>query len=367
MSLQGSFHDFSMLETLQLIGLQRKTGVLEVESSRQRRELQFHEGRLCGCHASRPDDPDPLLEALVLLGLCDARQARSWRSAGEHRQTEALRIHCGLDPDEMAAVHRFVVQATVDQVLLWDHGEFRFDATATGPPPDPSYHLEEVVLESMRRLDETAELRAAGLPPEAIPHLASALRPGAFEEWDLPDRWLAPAVARQCDGRRSIGRIARETGLAEYDVLQVLTLLRQRGLVRIALRGRSGQGTERAPEQGRRTPPRLAPVGALLLFGAALATGWGARWVTETRTGAEARQAEETRARFDLERTVRHFLELRKIRAGRYPARLDDLTREGLWPERSRNELAAFSYAPADDGLDYELAAPPPEESHRPR
>ena len=359
MSLNGSFHDFTMLETLQLIGLQRKTGSLEVESSPQRRELQFHEGRLQGCYATRPQDPDPLLETLVLLALCDSRQARSWRSAGEHREPEALRLHCGLEADELEAVHRFVVQGTVDQILLWDHGLFRFEPSSASRAPATSYHLEEIVLESMRRLDETAELRAGGLAPDAIPHVVGAVRPGMFEQWDLPDRWVTPAVARQCDGRRSIRRLVQETGLSEYDLLQTLTALRQRGLVRIAMRGKGATAGEGGGEPARRTSPRLAPIGAVLLVGAAIAAGWSAHRLTESETGREVRLEAQAREHFETERALRHFLELRRIRAGRYPASLDELPREGLWPARSEERLHAFAYRPAPDGLAYALAAAP--------
>ncbi len=365
MSLSGNLNEFSVLETLQLIGLQKKTGRLEVESGRRRCTLQFHDGALLGCAAERDDEADPLLDALVALGLCELRQARAWRSSGAHLDGEALRERSGLDPEEYEGLRRTILQGTVDQVLLWDHGTFRF----TPDPPALSrvtpLNLEEILLESMRRLDEAAELRHGGLPPEAVPHAAAQLRPGQLEELEPAQRWIAAAVLRRCTGRRPVKRLATDLGLAEYELLTALTSLRQRGLVRVVTRGRGEAGAEPLLDhQPRRLPNPAAPIYAAAILAIALGSGWAVRAITHGQIEPANRAAQAERAGFESERAVRHALEIFALRHGRYPAALSELAGEALWPESGSDALEAFDYRPAPEGSGFELTARPAARIH---
>lgn len=364
MSLSGNLNEFSVLETLQLIGLQKKTGVLEVTSSRRQRTLQFQEGRLLGCYADRAEDPDPLLEGLAAIGVCEIRQARSWRGAGVQYDLEALRGHCGLEAEEFYAVRRLLLQGTIDQILLWDQGQFCF-TPALPPLPNPSpLNLEEILLESMRRLDEAVELRNGGLPPQAVPHAVDG--PRRMEEAEVEEphlRWVVEAVFRRCDGRQTLKRIGAELGLAEYDLLSAVATLRRLGRVRVVTRGRGEGALEPLLEQPRRLPNPAAPLYAALLLLSSLALGWSAHQVSRGVTGFENGRALQARGRFETERSLRHMLELHRLREGRYPEAMPALIPAGLWPAEGKREFERWEYAALDDGTDYTLAFQASEES----
>ena len=356
MSLSGNLHEFSVLETLQLIGLQKKTGTLEVISARHRRTFQFQEGMLLGCFADRPEDPDPLLEGLVALGICEIRQARSWRGAGAHLDLEALRERCGLDEAEFASVRRLLLQGTIDQVLLWDHGQFCFTPLPPAIPNPAPVNLEEILLESMRRLDEAVELRNGGLPPQAIPHAVSPWRETDLADEEPAARWLAQAVLRHCDGKHPLKRIRSELGIGEYDLLTAVSALRLHGRVRVVTRGRGENAAEPLLDQPRRLPNPAAPFYAVGLVVLVLLSGWAARAVTAGPIDSDARRARAARAQFELERSTRHLLEVYRLREGRYPDALSELVRAELWPDDAASALAALSYRADAGGGGYALS-----------
>jgi hypothetical protein len=349
MSLRGNLGEFSALETLQLIGQQQKTGTLEVRSGRRFRAFAFVTGKLVALVPETEREPEPLLATLTALGWIQADRARAVQSAGAAAGLESLRPHCPVAGDLLEEVRRTVLQGRLDEVLLWSRGRFRFQADVVPSSDWPPLPLEEMLLESMRRLDETAELHASGLRPETVPQCDDA--PGPPPVLESPAYWIAPALLPRCDGRKSLRRIGAALALAEYDILITVQALERLGRLRLRHRGPTGASVV----EPLRLPHPTAPLHLALAVSAAIACGFGARVVTAKVTGPAATAVIEERARFDDERAVRHLLEVYHHRHGRYPSALVDLMGEGLWPERFAGRLELFQYHPSADTHGYWL------------
>jgi hypothetical protein len=349
MSLRGNLGEFSALETLQLIGQQQKTGTLEVRSGRRFRAFAFAAGQLIALVPETEREPEPFLATLTALGWIPADRARVLQSSGAAAGLESLRPHCPVAGDLLEEVRRTVLQGWLDEVLLWSRGHFRFQPDVVPSSDWPPLPLEEMLLESMRRLDETAELHAAGLRPETVPQCDDAPVPPPVLE--SPAYWIAPALLPRCDGRRNLRRIGSALALAEYDILVTVQALERLGRLRLRHHGPTGT----AVAEPLRMPHPTAPLHLALAVGAAIACGFGARAVTAKVTGPAAAAVIERRARFEDERAVRQLLEVHLRRQGSYPPALGDLVREGLWPERLAGRLELLQYHRSADTRGYTL------------
>jgi hypothetical protein len=349
MSLRGNLGEFSALETLQLIGQQQKTGTLEVRSGRRFRAFAFTAGQLVALVPETEREPEPLLATLAALGWIQADRARALQSSGAAAGLESLRPHCPVAGDLIEEVRRTVLQGRLDDVLLWSRGRFLFKADVVPSSDWPPLPLEEMLLESMRRLDETAELHAAGLRPETVPQCDDAPVPPPVLE--SPANWIAPALLPRCDGRKNLRRIGSSLALAEYEILVTVQALERLGRLRLRRHGPAGTTVV----EPLRLPHPTAPLHLALAVSAAIACGFGARAVTANVIGPAATAVIEERARFEDERAVRQLLEVFLRRQGSYPSVLEDLVREGVWPERFAARLSLFEYRPSADGLGYVL------------
>lgn len=354
MSLSGNLSDFSVLETLQIIGIQKKTGTLEIESGRLSRELHFHEGRVLDCRPARPDRPDPFLEALVGLGRCDAASARRMRSLPAADADRAIREECSLDREGFLSLRALVLQGIVDAVLLWDRGRFRFSSHPVAPPDNGAWNMEQVLLESMRRLDEAAELKSGAFVLHGIPRRTGA-PPSDDGNGSPAEAEVERTLLRLSNGRNTLQDLIRTTALAEYDVLSAARSLTARGLLQVEPRRRQATGPQLLIEHPRRLRSPLLPAALLLIAAACAGSGWIAGRLTHSETWPPVAHSLAERAEFDRHRALLHALELHLIRTGLYPASLEDLVAAGLWPEAERGWLADLRYTREAGGLDYTL------------
>jgi len=358
MALQGSLSEFSVLETLQLIGLQKKTGRLDVTSGRLRQSLHFRDGLLVGCESVRSNDRDPFLAALVGLGQLGTEEDRRYRASINATPDLWSRVidSVPLEPSTLEETRLLAMQATLDQVLLWNRGHFHFDSDSPVSTGFQGWNTEQVLLESMRRLDEAADLKAGEFPLGAVP---VALPGVAYDPERSSDDMLPPALERaflaRVDGRRSLTDLVKQLGIAEYDILNAARILRLKRRIRLETKGRASDGTQLLLEQPLRLRHPMLYLGAVLLICALSAAGLLVHRATARNFELDA--GRPSRTQFERQRDLRIALEIYRLREGRYPGRLADLESTGIWPDPANQEEPL--YRPVSSGASYEWGEVP--------
>jgi hypothetical protein len=333
MPVQGSLRELSALEVLQLIGSQRKTVTLRVESNDQEVQLHFEEGLLRAAHRGHAAAGEPYLETLIGLGHISPHDAmllaEQVRESGRDLWTASLEIP-RIDRETCEGAYRRAAEALIDRMLLWERGHF-----ALLPPEpvetvfSPGLSVEEILIDAMRRLDELASWKQGTLPESSVPCL-----PGT-EELVISSDPLRRAIVRQIDGRRTLAQICEATRLGEHEVYSAIADGIETRWIQLLEASQTSEPPTSGPRQSLRRSPALV---ALLIL---LAVGIGSAWVTR-RFQADQTAWREARTQWE-EIDLRRMIEVYRYRTGAYPADLADLTAAGL--PVSQDVGARWAYA----------------------
>ncbi len=329
MGLQGTLQDFGVLETFQLIALQQKTGTLEIAIRGDAQGFVFEGGLLLYAHEVPLKEDSRLVRLLLEAGYLSVEEVKAWLSVADGQQGNPLDLlprFAHMTQDELSETYEWYLQTLLDHVLAWKRGRFQFLSGRVGVPPKMAgpWKVEGLLMESMRRLDEVADLRETELPPGLVPKKV----PGAQE----PGERIERAVLALVDGSRSLQQIASRSQIAAYDIWQAVRRMRDRGLLRMAEWVPTGPWVERLWRRRSRLHSALNAAVALLAF-AGVSVGVHALlrmvpppWPVAAESSFLSEQTQASRAAFE----TAELLEAYRIRHGRYPAAMTQLVEDGL-------------------------------------
>ncbi len=240
MSLQGSFHAFSIPDLLSLLHQHKKTGLLSLVSRQDERGILFHKGNMV--YATACDSPQRLGKFLVDLGfaseadVADASQNTSdgspW-SAGFLGQE--LLSRGVIKVEELNEAVREQIFDILDEVLLWEEGAFHFEQHAVANPGEiptgPVISTPSILLEAIRRFDESQLIRAN------FSDLSAVLEADAQAGLQARQATLeapARAILSLVDGKRTVAKVLGESDHSPYETSLILTTLLNEKLVRAA-------------------------------------------------------------------------------------------------------------------------------------
>lgn len=357
MALSGNLNEFSVLETLQVVALQQKTGTLRIRSGKTEYGLHFRDGKLVGCQPESPNEPDAFLDTLLGLGQLGKDEERRIRMHAAQRGVDLWRQiveSVKLEEETLEETRALVLQGVLDRVLLWNKGRFEFESGPVPPISGPAWNVETAMLESMRRLDESADLKTGGFPLSSVPELVENPPDSEFEAENPVPASLERALVSRIDGKRSIGDLVNNLRVAEYDVLTAVRDLRDRGVVRMDAKAHGAAVAQILIEQPiRLRSPALAGFLVLACIGS-LATGYVVHRYSSAVTLASAKSAQDVREDVRHRTAILQGLEIFRQREGRYPSALDELIEEEVWPEDRAEILQGQPYgAKPGDSANY--------------
>jgi uncharacterized protein DUF4388 len=357
MALAGTLRDFSLADILQLIALQRKTGVLTLKGREDTVTMLFEEGQVVGIESEARRLEDRLGHVLIKSGKINAagldRVLRAQRETGRRIGNILLDQEAITREDLIRALH---LQATqiLYRLFRWRDGEYHFK-----PSPGVEYDrrlvqplpVDNILLEGMRILDEwpMIEKRIRSFETVYAPSDSSRTVVASAESEDegvalsLDGTEAAGGAAtspeervyRLLDGRRSVQDVIDMSDLGEFEACKSLFQLLQSDLIREiepAARVAVPQADAGAAEgKGRLVATALSLV---LVAGAVAGIRLGGTrpqllpfspWPEGAVVDTLRRAASRTRlARLDAGVRV-HVLE-----RGAAPERLEDLSEHGL-------------------------------------
>ena len=376
MALEGNVKDFGLSEILQLIALQKKTGMLSITGD-QTMVIYFREGQVISTRDRRKMADDPLKTYLIRYGFL---------SEEEMARIEQVQLATNLDladilisekkfsDDELRIIFAEQIQETIQEMLSWPKSQYKFmigSQVLQGVKSFGALKVEGLLMESMRRIDEFPELTRIFTTEDTIVKRLPMPKDAAAGIDELEESVYA-LIERQ----RSIGAIIPKARMARFSTYEVLKNLLEKGFLQIVDVPKPAEIAAETPAAEVSAPPKrgrvpvIAAAGALifsLAFGEIAVPylappGWGLarRGAGHEPKAANAAAVEPTlagiRSRL-LEAAVREGLEEHLALNGAYPTSLETLVAKGLL---SRNALGEanerdFSYRVGDGGKSYSL------------
>ena len=177
-AVKGKLRDMTLVNLIQFLELEKKTGILSIVSESRSGHLYLQEGKIVNA------------------------------VQGTLRGVEA-----------------------VYRLLNWTEGDFELESLGTTPPSGPAQITmgnQTIIMEGLRRLGETARL-AKNLPP-----LSTRLKASPRLRQILADKKLAPDLERFLrlfDGNRDIQTVIEESGLDDLKALENVHKLYSKGML----------------------------------------------------------------------------------------------------------------------------------------
>jgi hypothetical protein len=262
-ALEGTLHDFALPDILQLISLQKKTGLLTLRGPDDTVILGFDGGALVSAESqarrldtrlgtllvkTRSLAPDALAKALEIQGQTLQRLGFILLKNGF---CDADQLRAGLDAQ---------VRKIAYGLFRWTDGDYVFDPQ-DAIDYDREYvrpiQVESLLMEGARMVDEWPIIQKVVRSPELVyqrvpvgqrveaadladdvEEVGDVSHPRGRERRDGPIRISRPewSVYELVDGRRTIGDIVDRTFLSEFDGTKAIYDLLSRGLIEEARR-----------------------------------------------------------------------------------------------------------------------------------
>jgi hypothetical protein len=340
-ALHGNLRDFGMGEVFQLIGQQRKTGVLQVRGSQGEVELRFDDGCVVSAAPVGSYEDEELGDMAVRCGALP-REAHAEAERARASAGDGLRGHllaAGLALEALHEVEDLLARETLFALLRWDDGSFRFSAQPIphDRPRESLIAAEQVLMDGLRMVDEWRALLPE-LPPETLVYR----RRGSIEDYRRSPAARAatwPAEAERLfllvDGRASVRRVIDLSRLGTFLGMRIFVDLARSGWVE-PVRDEAAAARGGAYEARARTglaAARIGPFAVLALLACAALFGVG-RTPLVARFGGDPLAA--ARAGYEAAR-LRHLV-LASEWAGHEPASVAEAPG---WPDGGSSALTA--------------------------
>jgi len=351
MALTGRMRDFGISEILQLIGQQKKSGVLSVTDKTRKVEILFDQGAIVGASHEPPEPAFDLGEMLVRSSMISRSQLESARKEQQDslKPLEQILIsQKALDIKELRSMVTLSFLEIIYSLFLWKDGRYSFEAGSVSYPQQWTSPIssEQVLMDGYRIKDEWP------LIEQAIPDKMVILRPAEGGEGRL-DR-ESQRILRLVDGSRTVQDIVFLARAGSFETLKVLRNLIEGRRVEVA-------GAAVRPKKRNVQGLLIQAATALIVLAGLVAAGLGLLRNLERMTEADLSRS-EVRSREALmalhkENKVAAALSLAAMMEGRYPRSLEELVKRGeIEPDDIRTAFGSFTYTVSEDGKACELS-----------
>lgn len=356
MSLDGNLRVFSVTEILQMLGMQRKTGILTVEGPKDTIALGFVTGRVVSVESSSNPIENRLGTLLVKAGRLSAEDlslALETQRKGSERLGRLLLRQEMVRPEDLREAFRIQIHGILFNAFGWMDGRFRFAPQATvdhDPEIFPPLPAESILLEAARTFDEMPAAEQKIPSNELVFRRVAGARAlkltssAAAEEGTMTVSKREAETWKWIDGRRTVGEVRQRAFLSDLDVLKGISDLLDRALIE------EGYVRESAPVPATRSRfpfatllpwlPVMVLAGASMTFMPRNRANLLFRPITENVPIARLLKSGSLAGVSTLGRGVRVY----HGSTGRYPRTLGDLVSARVVPQSALRDAFGRSY-----------------------
>lgn len=363
-ALHGNLKDFGIAEVFQLIGQQRKTGLLAIEGPDAKVELAFDQGAVVWASPVGDSEFAVLGDRLVRCGLVTKVRLQELmkESAASARSLPTLLVSSGaVAQSDLDEINQLLSRETIFAVMRWTGGSFHFDAQPVHHNTEPEHLLaaEQILMDGLRMLDEWRAFQ--GLVPdedivfepvgqlEVYRQQVSGDARGRSED--------AERIFQLVDGRLPVRRIIDLSRLGTFEATRILADLHGANMIRPAAavaKKRAMQPEQVGPPLMERVKFALSTVVPLVLLAGLVWVGLAGRGAPTRLEGHSVPSSPLADIRQDFElRRMRHALETRRMITGHWPETLDSSPEGGAAGvfALTESETAPYYYRRRDGGL----------------
>jgi predicted transcriptional regulator len=260
MALQGNIRDFGLADILQLIGLQKKTGLLEIQRGSDKAMVFFEEGQIVYANSSKKGDTEKIGRILVQARKITPGQLQE--ALNRQSDSDGLRVGQILESsghvnrEEVREAIQFQVKEILFHLFRWKDGTYRFEAQTL--TYDKEYHIplptEFLLMEAIRMVDEWPYIQ------KKIPSFQIIFQRVLTQE-DQAHPYLTEDEERvylALDGKKDTEQVIEEVQIGEFEASKILANLLMSGLIR-----ELGVSRKEVPEKSLQATQRT---GSVLLF-----------------------------------------------------------------------------------------------------
>jgi len=356
MALTGSMRDFGVSEILQLIGHQKKSGVLTVTDQERKVDVLFDQGRIVKAEHAPMEELFDLGATLERSGLVQAETVAAAKAEAQRSLKPLPQVLLSankINLSDLRLAITLVHQEILCSLFIWKEGDYSFDqgaVTYAGQWTEP-IAAEGVLMDGYRVKDEWPLVEKA-IPD---PHVRLENVAGEFG----PESKLNAEQVKVyglVDGNRTALDVVFLSRMGRFETLKTLRDLIQKGRVKIA--GRAALVVEKDVAAGWM---RAAALAVLTLGAAAVAMGAFRNaerlfFPDLAAPGVEARERLWTGYK---SLRVISALTLYALMEGKYPDTLEVLMERGdLDDDDLHTPWGDLDYKPEADGKSCSLTPP---------
>jgi hypothetical protein len=296
MALEGTIKDFGLPDIFQLIGLQRKTGLLTLKHEQDQVTVFFENGMVVNADSATKRLEDRLGNVLVKQGKLSKEgleEALSTQKQTLQRLGHVLITQSYITQKDLKDAINVQVAQIVFKVFRWRDGEYHFAPSETVDYDRENFNplsADFILMEGIRMVDEWPIIE------KKIPSMDIVFKPavdpnsievgGGGGEESLgslgasePKRSAASSsnkirltaeeerIFRKVDGTHTVQGIIDSVGMSEFDTCRILYDLLNRNLISTVGRGATKQTSEAVSDESvaSATPGYLLTAAAVVL------------------------------------------------------------------------------------------------------
>jgi hypothetical protein len=234
MALEGSVGDFGIVDIFQLIGMQKKTGILTI-SCKNKEDLQifFLDGTIM--RAFSGDGNQRFSDALVSSEKVTVAQLRTAFRITENNTpiAESFIRTSAITLEEAKRWNRVLSQEAIFDLLSWKTGSYRFEQGIVAQnPSDAPINVEQILMEGMRQIDEWPPLLKKIPSRDLIYDLVKT--DDVETAPDLSEKEEVNSILKFFNGERTVNDIMSHAGIGAFPVYKAISGLLSEGKIKIA-------------------------------------------------------------------------------------------------------------------------------------